>query len=524
MSLPHAAQTRDPTPSPIEVEEKRLQRLRQWCDTSGVRFHSTQVLFHNNQRGLYATSDINNGDTIITIPRSAAIIADIFAGTSPALSVFRDIELSFWNTASWEIRLAVLLLDECVRGSYSPFNSYLEALPPNPWSALWAYQTFGRKKSFAQLRPYKMHHVADSYRAYVKSIFVAFQKALPTAIRGQVSLRQFSWAVCICQSRAFGVPTGATENYSEQDNPVDSGKHFSVPFRKKGDMVPVRYALFPGLDMANHSVHRQTSIKYDPASDQYNVVSGANFAAGQEIFLSYGLKSNEDLMFFYSFVEGDNPANTVRITDFQEWISDLAYSKHGSDHDRYAQLHPLLQRKISTDDLCEFHQSGVSDNLMQLLRLALTKSEDLTSLLTELETNPNRLAKPLNLENELSCWHAIDEKSQQLLEDLGEFTEEEEQRLTKMYSSRPCSAIWRWCEPGSDGELMYRYERQTILDATSKRVRHFARISSAVGRVCTVLMPPTQSLIKMDIFNDKEDKGISGIHKFFISPEDLNVA
>lgn len=488
-----------------------------------MRFHSIQILSRNNQRGLYAISDINSGDIIINIPRRAAIIADIGAETPSALHVFRDIAPSFWSTASWEIRLAILLLDECARGPKSPFQSYVEALPSNPWSALWAYQTIGRQKLLENLRPYKMHNVADSYRAYVKSVFAAFQNALPTAASRQVSLRQFSWAMCICQSRAFGVPTKEMKTCSEQGNSASGDKRPLVPLERK-KMVPVQYALFPGLDMANHSVHYQASIKYDPASDQYNVVSGAKFAAGQEVLVSYGHKSNDDLMFFYGFAEGENPANTVKITDFREWILSLAYSKCDSNQARRDRLQPLLRSRFtSTDELYEFRQSEVSENLMQLLRLAVTKNEDLTSLLKELETNPDRLTKPLSLENELSCWHAIDEKSQQLLNDLEEFNEEEQQRLSEIYSTRPCSAMWRWSEPGSDGELIYRYERRTILNATSERVRHFARISSAVGRVCTVLMPPTQSILKMDIFNDKEDKERSGLHKFFISPEDLGV-
>lgn len=524
MSLPRIAHTQDTPHNPFEpAQEEKLQQLRQWCNSNGVRFHSVQILSRNHQRGLYATSDIGSGDIIISIPRRVAIIADVSNGNPPDLHVFRGIAPSFWKTASWETRLVITLLDECALGSASLFHPYLDILPSNPWSALWAYQVAGRQKLVEQLKSYRMHHVADSYRAHVKSIFVAFQNALPSALRAQVSLLQFSWAMCICQSRAFGVPPGTTPDNSTMDHPTSSNLHPSVRLERKKVITPVRYALFPGLDMANHSVHCQTSFRYDPGADEYIVVTRTNFTAGQEVYLSYGPKSNDDLMFFYSFVEGDNPANTVKISDFHEWILDLASSRHDTDRRRQNLLRPLLKSKLSTNDLYEFHQSGISDNIMNLLRLALTKGEDLPKLVRELETNPDRLTRPLNLENELSCWFAIDEKCQQLLNELGEFTEEEQQRLTDMYSTRPCSAVWKWCEQGSDGELMYRYERQTALSTISERVRHFSHISSAVGRVCTVLMPPTQSLLKTDAFNDIGGNETSGVHKFLISPEDLNL-
>lgn len=501
--------------------QSELSQLLNWCTENGVILHSVQVLSRDGQRGLYATEDIKSGDPIVSIPRKAAIIADLAADEPPEFHALTGLSQAFWKTAAWEVRLAVVLLDECARGSSSPFLTYLNALPKDPWCALWAYETMGRASVSKQLQPYHLHNVAHEYRDHVKHTFVSFRKALPHDKHSLVTLKSFSWAIAICQGRGFGIPlVGTIGNQSSLDE-----VSVSAPKRKLDENVPVQYALFPGLDMANHSVHCQTSFRYDAEADVYRIRTGTNFSAGQQVFLSYGSKSNDDLMFFYSFVEGNNPANTVKIADFREWILDLAHGDGQRETDWDRKLDVLKKNNLTHADKSHtFQLDKVPDELMLAIRVAVASSEDLTKFSEEMVKQPTQKYKPISLENELDAWYAIDKKCQELLEEAGDFSEEEQGLLTKMFSEHPCSAVWRWGEEGSMGELMYKYERQAVLDATSERVRHFAQISSAVGRVCTVLMPPSQSLLKTDLFAGMEDIETTGVHRFAISPEDLNIA
>lgn len=505
--------------SPDTSSQKELAELLEWCAGNGIRFHSVEVLSRNGQRGLYATDDVKSGDPILSIPRRAAIIADIAEDEPPDLRVFSGLAQSFWKSATWEVRLAVLLLDECARSASSPFRTYLNALPKDPWCALWAYETVGRARISKQLQPYRLHNVAHDYRAHVKHTFISFRKALPRDKRPLISLNSFSWAVAVCQSRGFGIPLiGTIGNQSSLNRVTTCG-----PFQKRDEKVPVQYALFPGLDMANHSVHCQTSFRYEVEADTYRVCTGANFSRGEEVLLSYGSKSNDDLMFFYSFVEGNNPANTVKVADFREWVLDLAHEDCETDGDWDRKLTVLRERNLTLPDKAHvFQLDKVPDELMLAIRVAVASSEDLTTFSEEMDKQPSRLYKAISLENELDAWHAIDLKCQQLLEEVGEFNDEEQETLAAMFSEHPCSAVWKWGEEGSKGELMYRYERQSVLNATSKRVRHFAQISSAVGRVCTVLIPPSQSLLKTDLFSGMGEGETTGVHRFAISPEDLN--
>lgn len=507
-----------------EAEDFRVQDslpvLLNWCTNKGVELHSVEVLSRDGQRGLYAKTDINAGDCIVSIPRQSAIIANIADESPPNFYELGGLSKEFWQSAAWEARLAVVLLDECARGKDSPFYEYIMTLPRDPWCALWAFEKLGGALVSKQLQPYHMHSVAREYRDHVKHTLVLLRKALPKAKHSLVTLERYSWAIAICQSRGFGIPVVGTIANHNRFTKGSSPSHF----QKRDEVVPIRYALFPGLDMANHSVHCQTSFKYDADADIHRVHTGTNFAAGEQVFLSYGSKSNDDLMFFYSFVEGNNPANTVKLPDFREWILDLGHEYSQKDSDWDAKLEVLQKNHLTQPAKSHvFELDKVPDELMLAVRIAVASNEDLSKLKKDIEEQPDCRHKPVGLNNELNAWHAIDVKCQALLAEAGDFTEDQQESLTKMFSKRPCSAVWRWGEEGSDGEVMYKYERQTVLSVTSDRVRHFARISSAVGRVCTVLMPPSQSLLKADLFTGMDDTETSGVFKFAIPPDDINL-
>lgn len=284
---------------------------------------------------------------------------------------------------------------------------------------------------------------------------------------------------------------------------------------------PTQYALFPALDMANHSVHCPTSFTYDAVADAYIVSTGASFRPGDEVFLSYGPKCNDDLLLFYGFVEGNNPANAVIITDLREWILELG-DVHGKDEDWDRKLAVFMEHDLTDPHRTfQFRRDSVPDDLLLLVRLAVASTSELNEFLQQLSENSDRLFKPLCLENELTTWAAVDAKCQELLNELGDFSEEEQRLLTSMFEKHPITAVWEWGQPGSRGELLYRYERQEVLAATSERVRHFAHVSSSIGQVCTVLLPPSQSLLKTNLFSGMGDGETAGVHRFDIAPEDL---
>lgn len=480
--------------------EDNIHKLAAWCRSSGIHSPLLNISKVNGHRGLFATRAINPGDEVISIPRNAALIVDVNDEKPPPFLIFKSLESSFWQTIPWYTRLAILLLDTCLAGPHSKFSTYVNALPKEPNSVLWAYQRSGRSSLVHQLSRYHMLPVVDRYRGQVKTSFLDFREALPSRLRHLVSLESFCWAISNVASRAFGIPPAQSRS-----------------------QTPAEYALLPMLDMANCSVHIPTTVKYDEQNETICVETGAAFSPGEQLYLSYGSKSNDDFMFFYGFVEGNNPANTVIITDFREWILNLAHeeSQDSSLWDRKLEILVSMGLTSLEKSFC-FRADEIDKEIMVVLRVALASSSQLDVLEDSHKTSRSKRMTSIDLPNELAAWQAILDKCETLLHELPPFTTEETRILQGILEREPCTAEWNFSEPQSAGELLYRHERTRVLEATIERASHFQNVSKSVGRVCTVLLPPSQHLLRTDLFQFVSDSiGAADIRKFDVSASDI---
>lgn len=120
------------------------------------------------------------------------------------------------------------------------------------------------------------------------------------------TLDDYKWANSVFWSRAITFPT-----------PVSSG----LPGTKQ--LLEMHEGIVPGLDFANHapgSAARWTVFGApgagngaSPGAVSLVVQRKAAPAAGQEVTISYGDKSNEELLFLYGFALQDNPADVLTV-------------------------------------------------------------------------------------------------------------------------------------------------------------------------------------------------------------------
>jgi hypothetical protein len=139
--------------------------------------------------------------------------------------------------------------------------------------------------------------------------------ALGAGAEAPPTFDDFLWAYSIFWSRALAFPCPAAAAAAP-------GAAAAAP-----SGVSMQEGIVPGLDFCNHapqSAARWTVFGGDrpahtharaapPADVRLVCPCGAPLRAGQEVTISYGDKSNEELLFLYGFVEADNPHDALML-------------------------------------------------------------------------------------------------------------------------------------------------------------------------------------------------------------------
>ena len=64
---------------------------------------------------------------------------------------------------------------------------------------------------------------------------------------------------------------------------------------------------------------------------------------GEQVFITYGLQSNDKLLQYYGFVEPKNPADVYVVPDLLEALKNLPYLKVPKDREEAVQQAGLSQ-------------------------------------------------------------------------------------------------------------------------------------------------------------------------------------
>lgn len=93
-------------------------------------------------------------------------------------------------------------------------------------------------------------------------------------------------------------------------------KDFVLPklFKKR------KYVICPIIDMCNHkSRGNNGEVSFEFFGDAYSLAVSSGVTKGTELYISYGTRSNDQLLQFYGFVERDNPHDVYVMPPLREW-------------------------------------------------------------------------------------------------------------------------------------------------------------------------------------------------------------
>ncbi|KAL3502575.1 hypothetical protein ACH5RR_037024 [Cinchona calisaya] len=257
--------------------------LQQWLSKSGLPEQKMAInRVDVGERGLVALKNIRKGEKLLFVPPSLVINADSEWSCSEAGEILRQ-----YNVPEWPL-LATYLISEASLGTSSRWNCYISALPRQPYSLLyWTQSELDRYLEASQIRQRAIERINDVTGTFDDLKLRIFSKHTDLFPEEAFNIETFKWSFGILFSRLVRLPS-----------------------------MDGRVALVPWADMLNHSCQVETFLDYDRSSKGVVFTTDRAYQPGEQVFISYGRKSNGELLLSYGFVprEGTNTSDSVELT------------------------------------------------------------------------------------------------------------------------------------------------------------------------------------------------------------------
>ncbi|KAG4958295.1 hypothetical protein AAZX31_13G009300 [Glycine max] len=278
-----AAQT-NPVAWGCEIDSlENSSALQRWLSESGLPPQKMGIeRVEVGERGLVALKNIRKGEKLLFVPPSLVITPDSEWSCPEAGEVLKRNSVPDWPL------LATYLISEASLMESSRWSNYISALPRQPYSLLyWTQAELDRYLEASQIRERaieRINNVIGTYNDLRLRIFSKYPDLFPDEV---FNIESFKWSFGILFSRLVRLPS-------------------------MGGNV----ALVPWADMLNHSCDVETFLDYDKTSKGIVFTTDRPYQPGEQVFISYGKKSNGELLLSYGFVpkEGANPSDSVELS------------------------------------------------------------------------------------------------------------------------------------------------------------------------------------------------------------------
>ncbi|KAL6144057.1 hypothetical protein ACLB2K_054752 [Fragaria x ananassa] len=257
--------------------------LQKWLTDSGLPPQKMGIQKVDvGERGLVALKNIRKGEKLLFVPPSLFITADSEWTCREAGKVMKKNSVPDWPL------LATYLISEASYLKSSRWSNYIDALPRQPYSLLyWTREELDRYLEASQIRQRAIERVTNVVGTYNDLRLRIFSKHPDLFPEEVFNIETFKWSFGILFSRLVRLPS-----------------------------MDGKVALVPWADMLNHSCEVDTFLDYDQSSKGVVFTTAGPYQPGEQVFISYGKKSNGELLLSYGFVpsKGANPSDSVELS------------------------------------------------------------------------------------------------------------------------------------------------------------------------------------------------------------------
>ncbi|XP_020112842.1 uncharacterized protein LOC109727235 isoform X3 [Ananas comosus] len=359
-----------------DLDEAKLQLFLQWLQANGGELRGSTIRHCGPSRGfgVFSTSlpAHNNGDGVVmVVPLNLAItpmrvLQDPFLGPR-CRALFEEGHIDD------RFLIMLFLMVERLR-SNSLWKPYLDILPSSFGNPLWFTENeLNELKGTTLYRATMLQRksLQALYQDKVKGLVEELSHSDELQSTREVQYEDFLWANSIFWTRALNIPfphsyvfpgsieeqdkessflggdygasvtqvPGETSNWKQSRNSEDAGilleNNSGDETSKSVNRDPLWVeGLVPGIDFCNHGFKGAATWEVDPTgaitgvpASMYLVLGSSSGVSGEredradqriidgeaEISISYGNKGNEELLYLYGFVVGNNPDDYLMV-------------------------------------------------------------------------------------------------------------------------------------------------------------------------------------------------------------------
>ncbi|KAJ6319405.1 hypothetical protein OIU78_014928 [Salix suchowensis] len=307
-----AAKVSETVPWGCDIDSvDNAEALQKWLSDSGLPPQKMAIQkVEVGERGLVALKNIRKGEMLLFVP--------------PSLVIDADSEWSCPEAAKQVLR------------NHQRWSNYISALPRQPYSLLYwtraELDTYLEASRIRERAIERITNVTGTYNDLRLRIFSKHPHLFPEEV---FNMESFKWSFGILFSRLVRLPS-----------------------------MDGRVALVPWADMLNHSCEVETFLDYDKSSKGVVFTTDRPYQPGEQVFISYGRKSNGELLLSYGFVprEGTNPSDSV----------ELSLSLKKSDKCYKEKLEALKKHGLSASQCYPLQVTGWPLELMAYAYLAVS--------------------------------------------------------------------------------------------------------------------------------------------------------
>ena len=339
-----------------QTDDDSFVAFRTWLESLGADLGACELRPCGDDagNGLVAAAPISQGAVLASIPEQAYMSTETCKAASIGEFCSKDQLVSLMPN----VALALHLLTE-LHARDSPWKAYIRVLPRTYSVPLyWKNDELQMLKgSPAFLEALNLHrHVARQYAYFHRALRDKTLAASFGFPAGRFTFADYRWAVATVQSRQNRVPVRPAQNAAA------------------AAVQPVwTLALVPWWDMINHE-RGQATTEADPNARLLRCTASRDYAAGEQVFMHYGDRSNAEFVVHQGFFAGEHENDEVSVR--------LGVAQADVLHAKKAELLSALSLPVK-GDFFVYASGEIDPQLRAFVRIVHMDSATLTAHLQD---------------------------------------------------------------------------------------------------------------------------------------------